>query len=426
MGNIKLDLGTNFDMKLLDCIEKVDKNHQIISMFGKLSSDKVGGGRASVALKEVSWDEIKKYSDRCKSMGIQLNYLINPLTLNNRDIIPEEHRELVDYIGEIHDIGVEWITVCSPYLLQLIKKQFPDMKVTIGVYAYMDSMTKIRNWIEMGADEITLMENCTRNFPFLRQLLKNYNSSPVRFRVIANNGCLHDCPFSLSHAGAVSCSSRTNNASAAQYYDYNLVNCYGRKIEKPTNMICSDWIRPEDLHYYEELCEETGNNNLVIKLVERTKSTEFLCRVAKAYCEESFDGNLLDLFNWVGNDSGGNRFNLQAYIEAAQKGDIEMESLIKYSAFFSLPNLYIDNKKLDGFMEHFVNNYNCRDKVCYLENESGEDVLGDKGNYCYYCHNWMKKAVSVEPGEQEKYKNWIENIYNLREKFHSSRFFNRG
>ena len=59
MGKIKLDLATNFDEKLLDFIEENDKNHQVISMFGKLSSDHVGGGRASVALRDTDWDDIK-------------------------------------------------------------------------------------------------------------------------------------------------------------------------------------------------------------------------------------------------------------------------------------------------------------------------------------------------------------------------------
>ena len=421
MGKIKLDLATNFDEKLLDFIEENDKNHQVISMFGKLSSDHVGGGRASVALRDTDWDDIKNYAARAGTMGIQLNYLINPLTLNNQDIIPEEHRKLVKYISDIYDIGIRWITVCSPFLLQLIKKQFPEMKVTIGVYAYIDSMTKIRNWVEMGADEITLMENCTRNFPILKKVLTQYRQTNVRFRIIANNGCLHDCPYSISHAGAVSCSSRTGDASAKQYYDYSLVNCYSRKLEKPTNMICSDWIRPEDLKYYEKLCEECRNDNLVIKLVERTKSTDFLCRVARAYIDESYEGNLLDLFNWVGNDNGKSGFQMQPYIEAAKRGDVDMGALIKYSGFFSLPKLYIDNKKLDGFIEHFVNQYQCKDKVCFVCNELNDTDVIDKKDYCFYCRRWMEKVTYIE--QKEQYDNWVSSIEELKESFHNSDFF---
>ena len=40
--------------------------------------------------------------------------------------------------------------------------------------------------------------------------------------------------------------------------DFSLVNCTYRKVKNPKAMLTSEWIRPEDVHYYEELAEETG------------------------------------------------------------------------------------------------------------------------------------------------------------------------
>ena len=417
MNRMKLDLATNFDMKLLDFIEEVDKNHQVISMFGKLKSDLVGGGRASVAVRNVTLDTIDSFNRRCRDMGISLNYLLNPLSLSNKDIYPATHHLLVDYIGQLHEIGIPWLTVCSPYLLQLVKEQYPDMKVTIGVYAYLRTLPKIADWIDMGADEITLMESCTRNFPFLETLLSEYRDSPVRFRVIANNGCLHECPYSLNHAGAVSQSSMDGGCTTSQYFDYSLVNCYQRKLQNPANMIASDWIRPEDLHYYEELCDKTGNDRLVIKLVERTKSTEFLCRVIKAYIDEKYSGNLLDLMNWIGNDAGSQSMDIEAYMEGVRKGDINRNSLIRYASFFHLPELYIDNSRLDGFLDAFVNHYQCDKRSCCLDGKLSEH------RKCLYCYRWSEKAVSIKETGADRYEKWLENALRLKKDFNDSSIF---
>lgn len=423
MGKIKLDVGTNFDPALLDFIEKTDTRGQIVSMFGKLKTDIVGGGRASVALNEVSLDEVARYNARCRSMGIDFNYLLNTLTLQNRDIIPEDHRRLVEFIGALSDMGIRWLTVCSPYLLQLVKRQFSHIKVTIGIYAFVGSLSKAKSWVEMGADELTLTENCTRNFDLLEAMLQTYRDRNVKIRIIANNGCLHDCPYALNHAGAVSASSLMGSRSQKNYFDFSLVNCYARKVTHPANMIASDWIRPEDQHYYEALCERAGNDRLVLKLVERTKSTAFLCRVVKAYIEKKYEGNLLDIMNWIGSDSVNSQkqFDVAGYVQSLRAGKIDMDTLIRYSAFFALPDIYIDNQKLDGFLEHFIHDYQCDRKSCRLES----DPAGKPTKYdCTYCREWAKKAVSIDNTKQKAYQKWIENARILKDKFNTSEIFN--
>lgn len=420
---MKLDVATNMDPLLLDYVKEIDKDHKVDSFFGKLKKDVVGGGRSSVSLPDVTLDQVFEYNARCIDAGIRFNYLLNPLCLNNRDVIARDHRKIVSFISDLYKGGIRWVTVCSPYLLEIIKNQFPEMKVTIGLYAFIGNLQQAYQWIKLGADELTMMQSYNRNFPALRELLTNLKEYDVNIRIIGNNACLHECPFSVSHGSATAASSADDDESREKYFDYNLINCYSRKINNPDNLIASDWIRPEDIKYYDKLCEETGNDRLVLKLVERTKPTEFLMRVIQAYINEKYEGNLVDLFNWIGNrgiETAGN--TADEYVNLIRMGDVDTGSIIRYSSFFNIPHVQIDNQKLDGFIRHFVENYQCDKKICWMKNEDPTPEER-KGLYCTYCHEWRKKVLNISKEEQEK---WSKNTEILKYDFESSRFFKMG
>jgi collagenase-like PrtC family protease len=351
-------------------------------------------------------------------MGIRFNYLLNPLCLGNRDVLPEEHRKIVDFLGQLYDGGIRWVTICSPYLLKIIKKQFPEMKITIGLYAFITNLQQAFQWVKMGANEITMSQSYNRNFPALRTLLTELKDYDVNIRLIANNGCLHECPFAVSHGSATSHSSADTDVSGSKYFDYNLINCYHRKVNYPNNILASDWIRPEDLHYYEELCDEMGNHRLLMKLVERTKPTDFLIRVIDAYRTQHYDGNLLDLFNWVGNQGVETGNDNLAYIKLIQSGEIDQKAFIRYSNFFNIPDIYLDNNKLDGFINRFIHSYQCDKRVCWMNNEDPSDK---SSLYCTYCHEWRKRAITID---QPQYEKWSSETAKLKDDFESSRFFN--
>lgn len=416
-NRIKYDLATNFDTVLLDHIKKVDTNHQVVSVFGKLKNDIIGGGRSSITLPKVNMKQLKEYIDRCNKIGIKFNYLLNPLCLGNKDVVASEHKKILKYIAKLVDLGVESVTVNSPYLCEIIKKQFPNIKITIGLYAIINTLQQARQWIELGANELTLWHHLNRDFDGLRAMLKAFKNKNVNLRVIANNGCLHDCPFYINHGTGVSHSSQSSHKSVGTYIDYNIVNCFYRKVTKPTNFISSDWIRPEDVHYYQDLCRETGNYNFSIKLVDRSKSTEFLTNVLDAYISEKYDGNLHQLLNFVDKDHEP-KIDKKGFYKGVLLRNLNLDTLMRYGNFFKLPEIFIDNNKLDGFIEHFIKNNQCKNKICWLENYNPEKY-SDK--YCYYCYKWSKKSITYK--DDQTRKEWIEGAESLKDDLVSSRVF---
>ena len=411
---MKYSLGWNFDPEIIEFLATNDKKHQIESVFAKLKEDIIGGGRASNVLPSLTNKELKKSIELCNVNGIHFNYLLNPMCLGNRELNPTDHRKILHFIDKLCDMGVYSVTVNSPYLCELIKKKFPELKVTIGLYAYIYSLQHVKYWESLGADELTLHHRVNRNFDELRRMLEYTKSGDMKLRVIANNVCLHDCPYQINHGCGQAHASQEKDRDKCIYLDYNLLKCNYAKISTPSALIASEWIRPEDIHYYSQICDEVGNNNFSVKLLERTKTTDFLKRVITAYLDERFDGNLIDILTW-GTKKNTKSVDVASVYKKALTGRYNISSLKKYEKVFDLPQIRIDNRSLDGFLEKFWNGYNCDKCIC-----GAECTPKNSPSNCQYCQTWADKAVSFE---QEDYRAWIELADSVLDDFKDSRFF---
>lgn len=415
MKQLTFDVGTNFDKKLLEVIAQNNKNGQFASVFGKLKTDFLGGGRSSAFLPEISMDELKEYIDLCHKNKLIFNYLINAMCMENKELEKESHFKIVEFLKQLESIGVDAITVASPYLCELIKTQFPNFKVTVGLYAYAFDLNHIKRWIDLGADEITLAHHNNRDFKTLKSMLMYTKGKNVTLRLIANNLCLHMCPYSIMHGtvqGHFSCS----DSHARGDIDYCLMKCLDNKITDMANLISSDWIRPEDLVYYERLCEETDNYDLSIKLVERTKSTAFLTRVIEAYATRKYDGNLLDILLWPKSDDMAVKTDNTSTNLQEMEARYNMEQMMSYGKIFNLPDIYIDNTKLDGFLKKFVDDYECNTKVC-AQKQDGNSL---DENCCCYCSSWADRVITYK---EEQVQSWISNCKQFENALDKSEVF---
>ncbi|CAL7867291.1 Peptidase U32 [Fusobacterium necrophorum subsp. funduliforme] len=418
---IKFTIGTNFDKNLISNISMIDRNKDFISVFGKLKSDFLGGGRASNVLPEISFNELKEYIDLCHKNNLKFNYLINPMCMENLELETNTHYKIIEYIDSLVSIGIDAVTINSPYLCEMIKSRYPNLTITIGLYAYVHDMNLLRRWVNLGADEITLAHDNNRDFHLLKQMLIYTKNRNVNLRLIANNVCLHLCPYAMMHGTVQSHASQKHSRTRCDI-DYCMTKCISEKIKNTTNLICSDWIRPEDIHYYEELCESVGNYNLSIKLVERTKNTEFLTRVVKAYSSRKYEGNLLDILLWPKYDEMLIKSKTDQEIMELQNL-YNMDEYSNYLNQFDLPDIFIDNQKLDGFLEKFIKEYDCNRKICggIIDNEILEKNY-DKDSVCNYCKIWSDKVIGYN---KEKRIQWIQNNVKFNENLKNSSIFKK-
>lgn len=362
---MRFSVAMNGDEALL---EGLSRHPEVDGVYG-ISTSIVGGGRSAFGCMTVSRESVEKQVALAHKHNIKFNYLLNATCLNNTEYTKETYAEIVEILEWADRTGIDWITVAIPYLLQVAKERFPRLKVSVSSFANTESVQRAKQFNDLGADEITLRENVNRDFKLLEQLRKSVS---CELQVIANHSCLYWCPFQTYHPNLMSHSSQMRNRSTKGVVDYCILSCSKAKITNPEEFIKSRWIRPEDLRHYEDIGIDK------FKIVDRTKSTEWLLKVVGAYASRRWDGNLADLLNiqQVQSNIPMNRDLIEPLPENIQT----IRALRTVGATLFSARVHIDNRALDGFIDFFKKK-DCRASSC---------------DECGYCRKLTGKAVTVE------------------------------
>ena len=374
---MKLSIPYNGYLELL----KICKNESfpIKTVYGKRFQDIIGGGRARYDIANYNDENLKNAIKLTHELNAEFNYLFNaPCTSN-----AEKNKE-VDVLKEVENLienyKIDIITVANPNLLKLLKKHFPQLKYSISTISKVDSLEKVLQYQELGANEITLDYNIYRNFDELQRIQKNSN---IMFQLIVNDGYLFNCPWATYHFQMEGHDSQATFNNPLKYYSFCRFNCKQRTAEDTTELIKGMWIRPEDLHYYEDI----GFSKF--KIIDRLKETKWLINVINAYTKKTYKNNLSDILCSFD--------TFEKNTEETPKitnNDIDANNIQNLRKFWDLKP-YIDNTALSelNFLEFFYNNIiDCRYRKCIN---------------CGYCNDIANKVIKIS----EKNSNNV--VYNL-------------
>ena len=392
MRSFGLSVATNFDDGLIDELS----GYPVRELFGKLPSDPVGGGRASFMLSPLSRKAFEAHVAKARSKGMGFNYLINPACMDNREFTKKGQRDLDRLLEYVEGVGADSVTISLPFLLPIIKRRFPRLKVRVGVYARVDGVAKAKFWEDGGADCIALESlSVNRDFALLEGIRKAVRTE---LQLIVNANCQLFCPLSGQHMVNLSHASQKGHSSRGFMIDWCVMRCSRDKLNDPANYLRSEFIRPEDLGIYLDMGYDS------FKVLERGAPTPALVGRVKAYTEGRYDGNLLDLIQPFGyKDKGkgyfsGGLFNRWKYL--FRPGTVSITKLMKLARLANKRGMlsplegepvYIDNKALDGFIAGFRGR-DCRQTDC---------------GACGWCASYAKKAVKVD----EAYRSELLKLY---------------
>jgi collagenase-like PrtC family protease len=147
--------------------------------------------------------------------------------------------------------------------------------------------------------------------------------------------------------------------------DYCVLRCALDWLCDISQIIKCRWVRPEDIHAYEEIGIDS------FKIGGRSMPTERILRAATAYSSRQYLGNLHDILNVIMPKIG--------LINSILPG-------VPNNATGTPPKFYIDNQALEGFLD-FFKKQNC--------------LAGC--SRCDYCQRIADKVVQFEQDEVDEY-----------------------
>jgi collagenase-like PrtC family protease len=363
---MKIRLGSNWDISSLDAL----KGTSVDALFGKLPFDVVGGARPGFVLPQVDRNYVERYIKACHERGLEFSYLLNAPCLGNLQYSKKGYGQLVELLEWIDQSGADAVTIGLPYLIDLVRKRFPRLKVKVSTTARVNTVRKALQYEDMGVEEIILDEHINREFKTLEAIRK---AVKCNLELIVNNICLWQCPYNYEHVNHDGHASREGEEENYCYLQYPGYLCLYRKLTDPVELLKSPWIRPEDISHYEAIGYEH------FKITERFKRTSLLLEHVKAYENRRYDGNVLDLFT-LPRKGAFTPVHLEYFIKPEHVNIMKISELEKVFDLEVRELIQMDNRKLDGFIEFFKKN-DCNQTTC---------------SACRYCETIFEKVAVVD------------------------------
>ena len=350
-------LGCNFDEKLITGIKELNEEFpsDIISeVYGSDRDHHQLTARPWFRLQDIDKKKFEKYVKSLLDLNVWFNYTANStLPYITKEALYDNKNQIQDFVKFLSSIGVKRITIANPLLLEIIR-EVSDIEIEISTCMHIDAVSQIKYYHETyNVNKVCCNILKNRNFKFLSQAAKYCNDNGVIFEVMLNefcgvggNGYATHCVYRDScynyHA------SNTSKEDALLFDNYPMNRCMCARDSDLENWLRMRFVRPEDLDVYNKF----GVNHF--KISGRTGATDYLLSVARDYMSHSHEGNLISLWK-------------------------PLESI--YDESFTGSKLFIDNKKLDGFIDHWANNlnFNCDNEIC--------------GETCTYCHDFYSKVI---------------------------------
>lgn len=312
------------------------ENVIIRETYGQLTEDCMHmSGRAKSTIPQIGMRDLERYVEFSKKNGIEFNYTLNAACFGNYEFSDRGIKEIKDLICDLQNMGVNGLTLTTPGIIELVKSIAPGMNIKISAISQIDSVKKMKHYIDMGAERIVIEPAVTKNFTLLRNMAAQ---GADKMEVIVNDKCMRDCPYRIFHYNQTA---HDNSERGKSFY---FMSCGVKKSKDPQIYLNLNWIRPEDLHLYENI----GIQNFKVEGREFVLDGDIVT-LLKAYIGESFEGNLLDLLHI-------------------------------FAPYDTEHQPYIDNKSLNGYVEGFYNNTVKCDQIC---------------KQCGYCAEYMRKSFTM-------------------------------
>lgn len=280
---MKIVVGSRGNQKSTEAIIRGTKE-RISEIYLSVENSKWGSGRSFVH--DVNFQEVARLSARTKKLGIRFSLAFNTVCFGREKFSKKFRHEFLEALSQAEQTGFSAIILSDPYLIEIVKEEYPGLSVIVSVFAEVDCEYRLKFYNDLGVDRIIIPHELNRD---LEKLERFVGLSQCDLEVIANLGCSHWCARGDSHS--IFTGHYTSEIGKEVLGDCYTSFCNYYKLNYPWEILTQDWIRPEDVHRYKNIGIK------YLKIAGRATSTSWLIRAANAYLDKSYNGNLLDLIS---------------------------------------------------------------------------------------------------------------------------------
>lgn len=297
MEILEFSVPYNNDPELLSEIFKIKSlgSNRIKEIYMSGPREYNGSGRI---MSEISLEEFQRATKKIHEEGIRVNLVLNSTCEGIEWYSQKTVDKTMEYLKQMHETyGVEAVTIANPLYLAEARRRFKDLEIGVSVLSDVDCLQRAEIFGSAGPDIITPDVNINRNLGLLKEIKTATN---MRLKLLVNEGCLYKCPFRKFHFNLSSHISKETNKGEGVDISFGKFfgACSSVMQQDESQILKSCWIRPEDLRKYGEITN-------YFKIVDRSHPTETILREVKAYMQESWNGDLLDIVS-----GGSKRFAL--------------------------------------------------------------------------------------------------------------------
>ena len=222
-----------------------------------------------------------------KDMGIKLDILFNGNCYGEYALSEKLANNVISILRHLEETvgGVEIVTTASPAISHTVKKHFPNMEVRASVNMKIGTV-KGMEYLSGLFDSFHVQRDYNRDLDHLRMLKQWADGAGKKLVMLANSGCFIHCSGQIFHDNLVAHEAQI--CEVANLKDFTPYVCWNalKNRENWPMLLQNTWVRPEDLHHYEDLFD-------TVKLATRMHARPGM--VIDAYCRGKFYGNTLDL-----------------------------------------------------------------------------------------------------------------------------------
>ncbi|MFA8435572.1 MAG: U32 family peptidase [Marinifilaceae bacterium] len=333
----------DYNKRTIDRLNELNTKYsssQIIETYGNITIGNIfGSGRSYCQLPNLDLYTLAEYVKYSQDRGIDFNYTFNSSFVQNQEFTVDGVRRIKEFMFQLHEIGIRSLTIALPQLIELVNSMQLGFKIKVSAIASIDNVNKAQAYKKMGVDKIVPCELINREIKTIKDIRSAFGE---KVELIVNTPCYKDCSYRMAHYNQISCDSvKSTNDVSFTYFEHK---CMLRRYSDVVNWMKINFIRPEDLRLYEQI----GIQHFKLQGRQAILKDGDLVKTVEAYLKESFDGNMIDLINLFS----------------------------KLNPFI----VFLDNKKLDGFVEPFFK------KQSFCSHDCGK---------CGYCEQFMLRNLDV-------------------------------